>query len=262
MSWRHLLMFLCTFTIDVKVKAADDILALPNTTHLIQEPSDCWEQVGKLSSTASAICALRTPVGEKFRMRLGKSEITMDAETSLVRKDTGEMTLLAGTVWVLSKDSLIIKTEYGEARMESGEFWISREARAMWVSAVEQALILIPRKATTGIRLEAGEENWLGPVDKAGVGTSGIPRAIFVPDLIRKWARLFPGTKLEFKAKVTEFHGHWSRHLANIATYHQDLAERRRQEIAAEIATNKRTRAQQEARERDMRALFRKKSLY
>ncbi len=260
MNWRHLLIFAFVFTIEVKVKAAD-IVALPNTTQLTQEPNECWAQVGKISSTAPSMCALRTPAGEKFRFQLGKSQITMDDETSLLWQESGEITLLAGVVWVVAKDSVNLKTEYGLAQMTDGEFIISREPRSMWISAVDGALTLVPRKAKSGIRLEAGEENWLGPVDRAGVGTSGIPRAIFVPDLIQKWARLFPGTRQEFEEKVSEFHKNWSRHLASIATYHQDLAERRRQEIADEIATNKRMRAQQEARERDMRALFRKKIL-
>lgn len=249
----RLFLFILVFVLDVRVKA--DIVALPNAREVAQEPDGCL--------LAASVCALKTTADEKFKLRLGESEVVLDASTAVIRQAENEVALLTGTIWVRSKGAFAVRTIYGEVRAPQGEFWVQNSSGRTWVYAIEGALVLEPRagELANAIRLDPGEENWLGPVGLDGSGSSGVPRAIVPREHIRRWARLYAGTRKQFEQEVRTFHAHWSRVLAGVAEYHQSRAEARRQWLEEEHARALRIKAQEDARSAELRALFRKKNM-
>lgn len=247
----HVLAFALAFTIDVRVKA--ETALLPNSSEVLQDPKGCILQ--------ASICAVKTRDHEKYKFAVGASTVVLDANSSVIRLSGNAITLLSGTVWIRGQGPFSVRSEFGVARSEDGEFWVARTSGRMTVSATGGALVLEPRGSKVFLRIDSGEENWIGGISRDGVATTGVPQAIPLAEHLRRWARLFPGTKREFEKESRSFHSSWSRGLASVASYHETLAEERRQAVHAEAEQRAQARAQEEARSKELRALFRRKVL-
>jgi hypothetical protein len=248
----RLFLFILIFTVNVKVKAA--VVQLPTQKDITQEPKDCLN--------SDSTCALKTHHGAKYELQINNGSIVMDESTSIVRKNSGEFVLVSGTIWIKSKAEIKIETEFGEVTSSGGEFWIHHDQAKVIASAIEGDLTLTGHGSGIAMRVESGEENWLGPVGSDGKSTSGIPCAIAFDEHVKRWARLYSGPKPAFEADVKSFHSRWTRSLASVAQYHSELAERRRAVLAKEAEASARIKAQEESRSSDMRALFRRKMLF
>lgn len=248
----HLAVFVLAFIVDVRVRAAE-IVALPNSPEVLQEPVGC--------EMRASVCAMRTRSGEKHVLAVGETSVVLDANTSVVRLSGGELSLVSGTVWIRGSVPFVVRSEFGSVRSQGGEFWVTRDRERMTASATDQTLVLEPRGSTVALRIEIGEENWIGRVTGSGVAASGVPCAIPLADHLHRWARLFPGTRREFEAESRKFHASWSRGLASVASYHGELAEARRQALSEEAETKAQLRAKEEHRSKELRDMFRRKVL-
>jgi hypothetical protein len=248
----RVLIFLLAFTVEVKVHAAR--VTLPAVKAPVQEPNNC------LSTQNS--CALKTPDYGKYSLVLPRAEIVMDANTTAIRVSSTEVKLITGTLWVKSKGDIKISSSFGTVGSNGGEFWVRTDVDKAVVSAIQGTLVLSVKDKKTTLRLEEGEENWLGGIALNGQTTSGVPKAIAFEDHLFRWARLYSGDKTQFALDVKNFHGRWSRQLASVADYHQQLAERRLKVLDDEQAKRARAKAQEESRSNELRSLFRRKQLF
>ena len=248
----RLFLFIFIFTVNVKVKAA--VVQLPTQKEITQEPQDCL--------LADTTCALKTHHGAKYELHVDGGSIVLDESTTLVRKAKSQFILVSGTIWVKSSSEVKVATEYGDITSGGGEFWVRHEANKVWASSVDTTLALLGHGSGVALRVDHGEENWLGPVGHDGKSTSGVPRAIVFDEHVKRWARLYSGPRPAFEAAVKTFHGNWTRSLASVAQYHSQLAEQRREVLAKEASEAARIKAQEESRSSDMRALFRRKMLF
>ncbi|MCM2282453.1 MAG: hypothetical protein NDI61_11485 [Bdellovibrionaceae bacterium] len=248
----RLIAFFLAFTLDVRVHAAETA-ALPNSQEVLQDPADCVLR--------ASVCAVKTASFEKYKLAVGEASVYLDSSTAVIRRSEVELTLLSGTVWVRSSAGFTVSSEFGVVQSEGGEFWVSRDASRMTASATEKALMLRPRGATDALRVDVGEENWIGRVASNGIASSGVPQAIALAPHLRRWARLFPGTRQAFEKETRRFHASWSRGLASVADYHEELAVQRRQALRIEAERRARLREQEESRSRELRAMFRRKVL-
>ncbi len=252
MSVRHLLAFLFVFSADVRVKAAE-LAALPNSADVLQEPTDCVMRTSP--------CAVKTRAGEKFKLAVGEFTVVLDAQTSVVRLSESGIALLAGTVWVQGEKPFTVRGEFGAVVSHGGEFWVSRDMERMRVAAIGEPVALEPRGSKIALRVDPGEENWMGRVGGDGAAATGVPQAIPLAEHMRRWARLFPGTKRQFEKASREFHRSWGRGLASVAAYHESLAEDRRRALQEEAEKRARLKDRREKRSEELRALYRRKVL-
>ena len=244
-------LFIFVFTIEVRVHALT--VTLPNAPHPTQEPKECL--------LADGVCAVRTPENAKFKMVVGEASVVLDGNTTIVRNSKSSVTLVTGTIWIKSDAVFSVETEFGSFTTEQGEFWVRRNSEQAWASAVSQEVILKGKGMKTPLRLEPGEENWMGRVAANGEATTGLPRAIVFDEHITRWARLYAGKKADFESDLRAFRKQWSRQLASVAEYNHQLAEQRLKTLEEERAKEAQTKAQEEARSKELRALFRRKTM-
>jgi hypothetical protein len=247
----RIIIFVLAFTVEVKVHAAR--VSIPTVKVPVQQPTDCLN--------TSSVCAIKTPAVGKYTLVLPHAEVVMDANTTAIRVSSSEVKLITGTLWIKNKGELKITTSFGDVSSEISEFWVRTDVDKTFVSATEGSLALAGKDKKTMIRLEEGEENWIGGIARNGLSTSGVPKAIAFEDHLYRWARLYSGSKIQFEADVKKFHSRWSRQLASVADYHKELAENRLKVLDAENAKRAQAKAQEEARSQELRSLFRRKQL-
>jgi hypothetical protein len=246
------IIFLLAFTVEVKVHAAR--VSLPSVKAPVQEPSECLK--------TSNVCAIKTPELGKFSLDVGNGKVTLDSNTIVVRVSPTEVKLITGTLWVKSESEIKIDTSFGLVSSSGGEFWVRIDVDKTVVSAIEGTLSLVGKDKKTVLRLEEGEENWIGGIARNGKSTSGVPKAIAFEDHLFRWARLYSGSKTQFEADVKKFHSRWSRQLASVADYHKQLAESRLEVLDREYEKRAQAKAQEESRSKELRSLFRRKQLF
>lgn len=232
-------------------------VGLPLVKSPVSEPADC-------AAHSDQVCSMQTRAGEKFEIQVGNANVVLDFESTIIRTSQSAITLVNGTVWVKTSGEFTVTTEFGAAHvLGANEFWVHRTNERMIVSAVSESLLLKPRGSLTELRLEPGEENWIGGVGYgAREASSGIPQPILLESHLVRWARLYPGSSKQFHADVSIFKGKWSRGLATIADYHSQLAKNRREALAQESEERAKIKAQREARSQELRSLFRRKVLF
>lgn len=238
----------------ISVQAAD-IISLPNQEKLIDEPQGCLRAL-------ETFCSVRTSSREKFKLQLGQVEVVLDAATTVLIRSQDEVSLISGTIWVKAEKGFVVRSEFGQVKTAGGEFWVSRaRGEGLWATAIKEDLQLAPRGLIQEIVLQEAEENWLGRVSKDGVAQTGTPRVLDFPEHINRWARLYPGPKDTFEQEVRTFKYTWKKVSEENAKLHQDLSNRRIATIDSEKRRQDEIRRAQEAENKYLRDLFRRKTL-
>ena len=232
---------------------AKEIITLGNAARIVQSPEACLE--------TSGVCALKTGPDEKFKFNIGKTQIVLDENTAVVLRSDNKLTLVIGQIWVHAKDEIEIETEYGSAKAFDGNFLAKNKDKKMDLKAIDADLMLTPKMSEKSLKLEAGEENWLGPVDQTRTASSGLPLPIRPSDLVVNWARLYTGTKVDFEKDFKNFFKLWSLASERLAEFHAEVTKRQIASIENEIARKKQILANQARENARIKAWFRKHSL-
>jgi len=209
----------------------------------------------------STVCAVRTSSGEKYELAVGDAIVRMDRSTAVLRVKPDEIRLVAGTVWIEAKGPFVVRTEFGAARVGSGEFWVTRTEDRMIAAAVGPDVILAPRGTTEELVIEHGMENWIGHVGRKGSAESGLPRVIPFDEHVRRWARLYPGPQGRLEAEVRRFRAQWNDASRKVAELHRTLLERKVAFLRADHEKRERDLRRIEARNRELREMFRRRVL-
>ncbi len=232
---------------------AKEIITLGNASKVVQIPDDCLKT--KVS------CAFKTSKDEKFKFLIGKTQIVLDQNTAVFRKAENSILLVSGQIWIRARGNLKVQTEYGEAALEGGNFLIRNQENRMEVLAIDNDLILTPKMGKVGLRLEAGEQNWIGPVDANHAATSGVPLPIRPSELVVRWSRLYTGKKSDFENDFKGFFAHWSGSTERLAKFHEELTQRQIANVEFENERKKRIKEEQLREDRRIKDWFRKREL-
>ncbi len=237
---------------DVSVHAKE-IITLGNAQKIVEEPLNCLE--------GDDICAIKTSANEKYKLILGEVNIVLDENTALVRNSEKVVTLLSGQIWVNGKSQITVKSEYGEIISEKGNFWVIHQEKKVIIEAIDTNLVLKPRLSPSDLKLEAGEQNWFGPIDQNQISSSGIPMPIDPNQLLFRWAKLYPGTKSKFEKEFKAFVELWRPAVENLAEHHAVLAKRRVASIEEENERQLKIKKAREKEDRRIRNWFREREL-
>lgn len=244
-------MFFLTFSIEVRVKA--EVVQLSDAVSPVQEPRGCLDE--------GSVCAVRTRDGEKFVLTAGTSELTLDQSSTVVRLSPTEARLVWGSAWVRAKGGFTVRSEFGDAKIQGGEFWITKTEERIIVSAISADVEVSPRGSSEKVLVEPGEENWVSRVDASGSAQVGVPRAISFPEHVARWARLYSGGKKSFAKAVKEFHAAWLKASERSANLHKELMARKIASVEEEKSRRETARRRQAEEERKLREMFRRKVL-
>lgn len=232
---------------------AKEIITLGNASRVVQTPDSCL--------VGSGTCAFKTGPEEKYKIKLGTNEIVLDENTTLIRQSKNKITLVTGQIWVRAQDEIQIQTEYGTATAFEGNFLAKNRDKKMELKAIDSDLMLTPKMSSKSLKLEAGEQNWLGPIDESRVASSGVPLPIRPSELVVNWSRLYTGTKADFEKDFKNFFSLWSSASERLAKLHSDITARQIASIESEIVRKKRLKENQDLETRRIKAWFRQKSL-
>lgn len=248
----QILTFLFTATIQVRVHAAE-VVTLREETAAIQEPQDCLQE--------EETCAVKTSNGKRLKLEVGKSEVTLGSETAAIRPTKSEVTLVSGTVLAKSEDSLTISSEFGKVLIKKGQVIVIKEEKRVVARVLSGEVYIQPRGQKEVLPLEAGQENFLGAVDKTGVAHSGISTAIVFTDNALLWSSLYSGKKVQFEKELQDFAQVWKDSKQKAAATHADLAKRRIASLQEQHQKQQSALKKRQVYEAELRSLFRKKAL-
>lgn len=251
----RLFLFVFIFTVDVRVLA--ETVRLPETRSLMQEPSGCLKDV----SASIPSCAIGTGAREKATLTFGDSVITLDRSTAILRLAQNEIRLVAGQVWIKSKSTFDVRTEFGTIKVGPGEYWLDRDREKVRVGVIQGAAKLFPRGSEEVLEVTPGLENWLGKVGDKGEARRGIPVVINFKFHIERWARLYSGSLKDFEEEVRAFHEIWLPASQFASELHKTLFERKVTHLRAEHEKAEEAKRRTEARTRELLRMFREKVL-
>ncbi len=232
---------------------AKEIITLGNTLKVVEMPEAC------LKTTET--CIIKTSREEKFKFKFGKSQIVLDENTALVRVSDKQVTLVSGQIWIRAQGEVIVQTQYGSVSSEIGNFLVRNKDKRMEIKAIDADLVLVSKMNQSTLKLEAGEQNWLGPIDQNKMASSGVPLPIRPSELVMSWSRLYTGTKIEFEKDFRSFFVLWSSSNERLAKLHAEITSHQIASVEEEIASKKRVKEEQAREDRRIKEWFRRREL-
>lgn len=189
----QVLFFFLGFTVEIHVSHAG-VLTLPEMLQPIRFPESCEQN-----------CALKTVAHAKYRLTLDGGKIILGSDTSVIQGQSDSVTLLSGTVLVVSTDEIHIQAPYGEFR-------VTPDTTALLARSFDQVEVTVffgnigvkPKGQSAEILIQQGCSNRLHPVGDRGHAELEIPVS---PDLsvISTWATLTDRSKNVFVSDVNRF---------------------------------------------------------
>ncbi|OQW48602.1 MAG: hypothetical protein A4S09_04175 [Proteobacteria bacterium SG_bin7] len=237
-------VFLAFSLLDLHVEGRE-LIQIKDAKTVIMQPKDCVIE--------SSVCSVMTPKRKKYELVFGKSTALMDENTAVLRESATQIALLKGRMWVKTSESIVIRSEFGIAKVTNGEIWVTKIGQKVTFSPLTGELIMVPRGSKESIVVLPNYENWLGPVNKAGVATSGIPRLLDIENHIQRWGKLYTGNKMQFKKDVHEYFLVWYSLVEEDSDKNREIALRT---IATE-AENKRREEDRQKKIKDERSRVR-----
>ena len=252
--------FIVAFSFEIRVRA--EVAELPNAASIQEQPEKCLD--------SNETCAVRTENGEKFVLELGPEDkpsviVHMDQDSAVIRISEKEIRLIQGTIWVQAEKPFTVRSEFGDAHVEKGDFWVTHRAHQILISATGPKagtnVELRPRGSGEAIYVAPGMENWIASVGVDGKAETGLPTAIEFHQHLERWARLYPDKKQKFEKDVEKFRAIWQNASAQAAEIHRSLFERKVASVESAQARRIEARHKAEDHDRALRDMFRKRIL-
>ena len=195
-------------------------------------------------------------------LQVGAGTVILDENTLVRRQTPHDVWLISGQIWVLSAESLKIRTEFGDLQSSHGDFWVARNAEKVKISATGGAVEVWPRGYQGSVFVVQGQENWLKGVGRNGYALMGFPMPLRLSKHIVRWARLYPSGKRAFRDEVYALVEVWKNSVKDAAQFHEQGVSRKMASLQENFADAQRARARQEEHNRRLRELYRKKVLF
>lgn len=227
------IFFIIFSFLDLHVEARE-LVQIKAAVNVTMQPKNCVME--------SSVCSILTPKRKKYELVFGKSKALMDENTAVLRDSATQITLLKGRVWVKTSESITIRSEFGLAKANNGEFWVTKTDQKIIFSSLAGEIKMQPRGSEEVISILPNYENWLGPVDKMGIATSGIPQLLDIESHVQRWGKLYEGNKVQFKKEVHDYFFVWYNLIEQASDKNRELALRA---IASEAENKKREEERQ-----------------
>lgn len=259
-----LLGFLLGFSVDVKVEAAERVQLIginveqerlnPNSSALLEEPKNCLKEEG--------LCALRVGERRKFVYKPSeRREWTLAEKSVVVRIAEDRLRFIEGSIRIIG-DLTTIETEQGSLVVR-GEAFVDRKGEKLTVVNTGQVPIeFTGRGWPSAQEIPSGLEAHIDlPSVKNGRASVNLPLPLDYDNQVVREARLYQGKKEDFAKRLEEIQLLRTEAAAVSASLHQEMVERKIASIEAKEKANREIRGKREARDKELRALFRKKVL-
>lgn len=264
----RLLIFFLGFvlgsTLEVRVEAAERVQLVsidiskerlsPRGSAVIEEPKNCI--------TESGVCALR--VGERRKLVLetgNQREWTLAEKSIVIRRDSAHLRLIEGSIRVRGP-STVIEIEQGDLTTH-GEVFIDRIGEDLKIVNTGEASALFKGRGwDSAYEIPSGMQVTVDRPSLANGQTAvGLPLPLDFDEQVVREARLYEGKKDDFPKRLEQLVALRAGAAVASAKLHKEAVERKIATANAKDDRLKKGRQQREARDRELRAMFRRKVL-
>lgn len=263
--------FILGFSLEVRVKAEGsvqlrNITSLSLNNRVLQEPKGCFEQSSK--------CAFQISLGRKLDIPFSGGRWYFSQNSMLIRQgDWSELRLVEGMLRFKAETGGrgTIVTDLIQVILEgtsaSADVFVEKNKDQVRVVNVGDHDVAISRRTAQGFQsrrefLPPGTEILVErPSSRSGDVEIGLPVPFDFEDQVIREARLFDGKKAEFHVRVAQLIEKRNQAAELVAPVHEAMAKRTIASIERQREEARRGRAQREARDRELRLMFRKRVL-
>lgn len=222
------LIFLLAFQMEVRVRAAGDVL---------QQPSACLK--------SKETCAIHV-TGPAFHLRRDDFSIHANENSTLMRLSLKQWRLVKGTMWVEKSAGVEVETPYANLKAPQGQYWLIEKGSQIVVRNIDADLQVVLRDGRK-LEVPAGFEFWVSGINSKGQTEYGMIRPIEMKEHLPLWNSLYSGTKEGFVKEVQNLKENWGdlteksafiyqavveRKLASVAESQRQVEEKKRQQAA------------------------------
>jgi ActR/RegA family two-component response regulator len=180
-------IFLLTFTLDVKVRASE----------YFDDPKGCLEEL--------SYCLVKNHKTKKVHVSSGADELSLDYDATLVRHIPGEFTIIQGSVLVYTKTGLNINTPYGKIEVQpETTALVTRSDKSTSLTVMAGKALLHPLGQDHTVEVLAGYENKMTAVKNLKAQVE-IPKPALIENTLKDWSRLTWHSKEDFLLAVDDF---------------------------------------------------------
>jgi hypothetical protein len=261
-----LLGFFLGFTIEVQVEAAERVQLRAvdvATERLIKTSSAVLEEPAKCLDQAAAVCAIR--VGHRRKLTIGNvesREIVFGDGAIAIRLADDRFRLIEGFVRVRGENLTTIEITSRMSIAMSGEAFIERFGDSVRVvNTGARKVVLKTAGEEDGLIASGLEIHFDRPDVRTGKNETGAPLPLDLERQVVREAKLHDGSKEAFQARVEILLALRKQAAFKAAEIHEEIVNRKLASIESARQERIRKAAIYEARNRELRALFRRKVL-
>lgn len=232
------------------------IFSLPLASKIYDEPQNCVKM-------DSLPCAIQTPFHHKKYVALDGGRITLSGSSAIQKISENKFRYILGVVWLNAiSEEIEVETEFGEIKVSGGLAYFLRDERNfIEIRNVTAKIIIIPKGKKQEVELPKFWANYLGPFsNKKKRSQLDLPRVYSFKDHLNKYARVYGGTRFEFRNDLQKHHFEWSAAVYSNSKFVENETKR----IIASDVENKRIQKEnkisREKREDEMKKFFRKRN--
>ncbi len=256
--------FLVGFSMDIRVEAGERVQLIPIllekeqsrplSSALLEEPVGCLRSKSE--------CALR--IGARRRLQLEPTKErtwVFGEETIFIRLSDSRIRFVEGSV-KLHGAATIVETELGEVTVSDEAFLERQGDNLVIVNTGHDPVLVRGRGWSSEHEVPSGLEVSLDLPDvKTGKTSANLPLPLDFDRQVVREAKLFDGAKADFPARLEAIVALRTKAAEVSSKIHRELAERKLASVEAKESELRKRRALREAKDSELRALFRRKTL-
>lgn len=230
----HLFLFLMAFQMEVRVRASEGALSLPE--NCLGKTVPCSFKVNQ----------------EKWSHHSGTVKLRAVSRSVLTEEvKNKEWRLLEGTLWVENAPSVKIHTINADAEASNGQYWVLIENDRVIFRNISSKLTLT-FKDQSKMEIPRGFEVWVGSVNSEARVEHGMVEPINLKKHLKVWNELYPGSKEQFVTEVQDLRDQWSDLVEESGDIYKKVAEKR---LLAQEEEKRREREARKEKEQERRLL-------
>ncbi len=205
----QLLLFLAAFQMEVRVRASEPNISLPENCIGRVSPCSFKVMTNKWSYAANSV-------------KLRASEKTILTENVKGK----EWSLIEGALWAQNASAVKIKTVSAEAEGSGGQYWVFAE-NGHFVFRNISAKLIVTFIDKTKMEIPRGFEVWAGGVNSEAKVEHGVVELINFKQHLKSWYELYPGTREQFISEIQDLKDQWVDSVDQSGDIYKKIVERK-----------------------------------
>lgn len=233
----RLILFLLAFQMEVRVRAAGDVL---------QQPVACLQ--------TQESCAIQVS-GSGFHFEKDTIQFHATGGSTLMRLSSDQWRLVKGAVWVEGGKQLQVESVYAHTQAKMGEYWVIAQDSKVLIRNMNADLKVTLRDGKT-LEIPEGFEVWVAGLNSKGQSEYGMIEPIKMKEHLPMWSSLYRGSKEDFVKEVRQYRDNWGDLAQKSSQLYKVLIERKLASVEDQRKTEEARRQRKAAEVQRMKDLY------